>query len=252
MLSAPWIKRIELQTGAKTSMPLRRDEPFSTAFVTDADGREFAEHVTYDGVSWFHVARTGKRWLLHGSVMSSGSALYVFMEHPEARHPELEAALSREAGAAEVYADWLEEQGDPFAGALKPELAKERGPAGLWWLEGFERTGAVSTTVRNGFVREAQVGAIPATELLSTVHRLCHLRACLALERLVIEPRSLGERGWASVFGWTMWTDCRWPASLRHLSFAPRARGQKKASAHELAEFQKKLSAQHPALVADA
>ena len=179
MLSAPWIKRIELQTGAKTSMPLRREEPFSTAFVTDADGREFAEHVICDGVSWFHVARTGKRWLLHGSVMSSGSALYVFMEHPEARHPELEAAISREAGAAEVYADWLEEQGDPFAGALKPELAKERGPAGLWWLEGFERSGAVTTTVRNGFVREVQVGAIPATELLSTVHRLCHLRACL-------------------------------------------------------------------------
>ncbi len=252
MLTAPRIKRIDLMTGAKTSMPLRAEAQVKTALVTDAEGREFAEHVLCDGVSWFHVARSGKRWLLHGSVMSSGSALYVFMEHPEARHAELAAAISRDPGAAEVYADWLEEQGDPFAGALKPTLARARGPAGLWWLEGFERTGAVTTTVRDGFVREAQVGVIPSSELLGTVHRLVHLRACLALERVVIDPRSLGERAWASIFSWSMWIDCRWPASLRSLSFAPRARGQKKPPPHELEAFQKRLAARHPSLIVDA
>lgn len=116
MLSAPWIKRIELQTGQRSSARLNADEIFTTAKVTRDEGDEFTEHAMCDGVSWYHVTDKGKRWLLHGSVMSSGSALYVFMEHPEARHPELEAAISRETHAAEVYADWLEEQGDPFAG----------------------------------------------------------------------------------------------------------------------------------------
>ena len=251
MLSAPWIKRIELQTGEMTAMALRPDAHFATALVTGDDGRPFSEHVMCDDVSWFHVTRMGKRWLLHGSVMSSGSALYVFMEHPEARHAQLEAAISREAHAAEVYADWLEEQGDPFAGALKPELAKERGPAGLWWLEGFERTGAVTTSVRDGFVREAVVGPIPSSDLLSTVHRLCHLRACLALERLVIDPRALGA-GWAAVFSWTMWTDCRWPTSLQRLSFGPRRPGQRKPTKYEISEFREKLGRKHPEIQVDA
>lgn len=40
------------------------------------------------------------------------------MEYPEARHAELEAALAKDPGALSVYADWLEENGDPYAAAL--------------------------------------------------------------------------------------------------------------------------------------
>ena len=233
-----------------TALSLRADAHFTTARVV-ADPKAFTEHVEFDGVSWFHVTGRGKRWLLHGSVMSSGSALYVFMEHPEARHAELEAAISRDAHAAQVYADWLEEQGDPFAGALKPELAKARGPAGLWWLEGFERTGAVTTSVRNGFVREAVVGAIASSDLRSTVHRLCHLRACLALERLVIDPSALGA-GWAEVFAWTMWTQCRWPTSLQQLSFGPRRPGERKPTKYEISAFRDRFGRKHPQVRVDA
>ncbi len=249
MLSAPWIKRIELQTGEKRAMQLPADALFPTANVKDEAG-DFSEHAMCDGVSWYHVTRRGKQWLLHGSVMTSGSALYVFMEYPEARHPELEAAISREAHAADVYADWLEEQGDPFAGALKPELAKERGPAGLWWLEGFERTGVVTTTVRDGFVREAAVGPIDSTQLNSTLHRLCHVRACLALEQLVIDPRALGSNDWSAISAWSMWTDVQWPSSLKNISFARNAK--RKPGSKSLKVIQDKLARRYPSLVVEA
>ena len=248
---SPWLKRIELQTGARTIVPLRPDQPFVVVHVTDHEGLEFGEHVMCDGQSWFHVRHRAKTWLLHGSLMSSGSALYVFMEHPEARHAELEAALPRDAHASEVYADWLEEQGDPFAAALKPALAKARGPAGLWWLEGFERSGAVRVTMRDGFVREAAIGPIQSGDLISTVHRLCHLRACVALERLTIDPRALGVRDWGTVFSWGMWTDCQWPRSLRTLFFTPRLKGLQAPSKLAVRAFQAKVSVKHPQLVVE-
>lgn len=232
-------------------MPLRRDARFHTAHVTDGNGAEFAEHVMFDGSSWFHVTRRGKQWLLHGSVASSGSALYVFMEYPEARHAELEASLSRDAHAAEVYADWLAEQGDPFGGALMPALAKERGPAGLWWMEGFERNGALTVTERDGFVREAVLGRIRSDELLATVHRLCHVRAFVALERLELHPGSLDGRMWSNIFSWSMWTDCRWPRSLKKLVFG-RERGFARPDKTELEAFQAKVSKKFPSLVIEA
>ena len=86
-----------------TALSLRADAHFTTARVV-ADPKAFTEHVEFDGVSWFHVTGRGKRWLLHGSVMSSGSALYVFMEHPEARHQYGEAGppLVRERFSVDV------------------------------------------------------------------------------------------------------------------------------------------------------
>lgn len=248
----PWLKRIELQTGEKSTLPLRPDERVVVAHVTEQDGTEFDEHVMCDGQSWFHVRRGTKQWLMHGSVMSSGTALYVFMEHPEARHAELEAALPRDAQAAAVYADWLEEQGDPFAAALKPQLLAARGPAGLWWMEGFERHGAVTVTTKHGFVREAVVGPIQSSDLPSAVHRLCHLRACVALERLVIDPRAmLGYRApnWGGVFSWSLWTACRWPRSLRSLAFTPRPDWLRPPPKKDVQALQAKLAARHPGLV---
>lgn len=250
-----WLKRIDLQTGAKGWLPLRREERVVVARVTDHEGVAFDEHVLCDGTSWFHVMRGTKQWLLHGSAISSGSAVYVFMEHPEARHAELEAALPGDPNAAGIYADWLEEQGDPFAAALKPELAKARGPAGLWWMEGFERSGAVTVTMRDGFVREAQVGPIHADQLLSTLHRLCHLRAFVALERLVIDPRALlaaRSRTWGRVFSWELWTDCQWPRSLRRIVLAPRLEDVPPAPKRSVQALQRKLAERHPGLLFEA
>lgn len=229
-------------------MPLRPDALFPIAHVADDAGSEFGEHVMFDGASWFHVRRRSKQWLLHGTTMSSGSALYIFMDHPEARHAELEADLPNNAQASQVYADWLEEQGDPFGAALKPELAKARGPAGLWWLEGFERTGVVTVTMRDGFVREALVKAVVGDDLLSIVHRVCHLRACVALERLVIESETFGNRGWKSVFSWSMWSECRWPSSLKSLAFSSKAGGRQGPTGEELKQFRAKLAKKFPAL----
>lgn len=229
-------------------MPLRPDSKFPIAHVAGDPDTEFDEHLLFDGTSWFHVRRRSKQWLLHGTTMSSGSALYVFMEHPEVRHPELEAALPQGAAAAAVYADWLEEQGDPFAAALKPELQKARGPAGLWWLEGFERSGVVSVTLRDGFVREAMVQAGARDELVSVVHRLCHLRACVALEKVSIDSRAIQDRQWPSVFTWSMWTDCQWPTSMKTLSFSAKVPDRPRVRSGVLRAFQEKLAAKFPAI----
>lgn len=238
MQQAPWIKRIELGTGACTSFSLTRDRPFVVAHV-EREGGTFDERVVCDEGSWFCERANGRQWLMHGSVMSSGSALYIFMEYPEARHPELESALltgSHEASS--VYADWLEEQGDPFAATLKPELAKERGPAGLWFMEGLERSGRVRWTLRDGFVRTVEV-AVMSEQVLEVLHQLCHLRACVALERVTIEAVALGGARWETVFGWSMWTDLRWPVSMKTLEFRT-AKGRE-PSKEALALFSAKL-----------
>lgn len=226
MLTAPWVKRIELQGkapggdaigeqgGECRSMPLEAGKPFITA-IHETEG--FNDTFQFDGQSWFHVTQRERRWALHGTTASSGSALYTFMEFPEARHPEFEASLATDAAAIEVYADWLEEQGDPYAAALKPALLKERGPAGRWFLEGLDRSGQIEFTLRDALVREVKVN-VDSSHLLATLHRLVHLRACVALEKVHIEPRSLGQSG--DVGRWTMWRDLRWPRSMKSLVLA--------------------------------
>lgn len=209
MRTAPWVKRIELQTGECTSRPLDATQPFVTS-ITGA----FNESFQFDGQSWYHVTQRERRWALHGTTASSGTALYTFMEFPEARHAEFEARLASDSAMLEVYADWLEEQGDPYAASLKPALLKERGPAGRWFLEGLDRSGQVEFTLRDALVREVTVN-VEASQLLSTLHRLVHLRACVALEKLVIGQRSINQS--LDVARWSMWRDIQWPSSMQTL-----------------------------------
>lgn len=238
--TAPWLKRIDLTTGERTSLPLSEGARFPTATLTDGT-QEFIE---FDGQNaWLHHARGNRRWLMHGSTMSAPSVDFVFMEHPEARHPELEAALGAAPGPVAVYADWLEEQGDPYAGVLNPALLAERGPAGLWFLEGFERTQQVTATLRHGLVHELLLSGTPEEELPSTLLRLCHLRACVALERLVIDARRLVHRElrWESLLRARVWQRCPWPRALRQLVFlAPDAR---RPAEGLLADFRARLPA---------
>ena len=133
-----------------------------------------------------------------------------------ALQPELEAALAKDPGALSVYADWLEENGDPYAAALKPELLKARGPAGRWFLEGLDRSGQLEFVLRDALVREVKLVSVEPRALNQTLHRLVHLRACVALEKVQIEPRPLGGPS-AHIGTWSMWRELRWPASMRSL-----------------------------------
>lgn len=229
MVAAPWVKRIDLQTGELSALSLDPAEPLATG-PTD--------HFEFDGQSWYHVrhrqplhegeraqTRPGKpfverRWAIHGTTASSGSALFCFMEFPEARHPQLESTLATDAGAVFVYADWLEEQGDPYAAALNPELLKERGPAGRWFLEGLDRSGLIEFTLRDALVREVKLGGVPDAALAETMHRLCHLRACVALEHVSMErPANVARLvGAGAPANSPLWRTCRWPKSVRRVT----------------------------------
>ena len=233
-LEAPWIKRIDLQTGEATALALDPTQRLETA----QHEREAIDRFEFDGVSWFHVghrwlrpaetddgdddradvgeAIVDRRWASHGTTASSRTALFTFMEYPEARHAQLESSLATEASALFVYADWLEEHGDPYAAALNPELLKERGPAGHWFLEGLDRSGQLEFVLRDALVREVKLVSVEPRALNQTLHRLVHLRACVALEKVQIEPRPLGGPS-AHIGTWSMWRELRWPASMRSL-----------------------------------
>jgi hypothetical protein len=230
MLAAPWIKRIDLLTGECRAMALDPATPFVTSIN---ETQAFHEAYQFDGQSWFHVTRGNRVWAMHGTAASSGSALYLFMEYPEARHPELEAALANDADALGPYADWLEEQGDPYAAALKPQLLKERGPAGRWFLEGLDRSGAVAFTLRDALVREVKVATL-SDRLLPTLHHLVHLRACVALKKVTIDPRALGTVVGGDLGAWTMWRDVRWPRSLETLAL-PKVSAEARAAVEKAA-----------------
>jgi hypothetical protein len=241
--TTPWLKHINLTDGECTPLQLAPGEPFVTAHVTTAEGT-FDEHVTQEDGRWVAVSRAGTRPLEHGASLDTGAGLFVFMAWPEARHDELEVALATDAHAAQVYLDWVEEQADPFAAAVRAPTA-----GAPWWLEGLARE-ETSWTLRDGLVCELRLGPLPREELLPTLHRLCHVRALLALERLVVDPRSLASpRGdWGSAVGWSMWADCRWPRSLRTLQLGPWSLFARRPDAQQVAELQRKLATRSPDL----
>jgi len=238
-LRAPWVKRVDLMTGAMSRMELDPAQPFVTARVEEstAPGKIVEHHYAFDGQSWFAVGRQ-RVWAIHGTSMSSGTAVYVFMEYGEARHPDFEAALARgERDVLPVYADWLEEQGDPYAAALKPELLKAGGPAGRWFLEGLDRDGRSTFELDGGLVKRVELN-VDSGVLHETMHRLCHLRACLGLEEVQINSGARDLRGAAR---WSMWREFRWPASMRTLGI----KGLERAAREELDQ---QLSKVHPHL----
>lgn len=217
-LRAPWVKRIDLTTGAATVVPLDAAEPL----VTRRTNRE-THFFEFDGHSWYHVG-SERRWTIHGTTASSDDALFTFMEFPEARHPQLESTLVSDAGSLFVYADWLEEQGDPFAAALNPQLLKAQGPAGHWFLEGLDRSGRLEFTIRDGLVRAVKLGGVPERTLAHTLHRLCHLRACVALEHVSMQrPANVHELGPGLDARSPLWRVCRWPPSLQRLTVSGEA-----------------------------
>jgi hypothetical protein len=105
-------------------------------------------------------------------------------------------------------------------GSLKPELLKERGPAGNWFLEGLDRSGLIEFTIRDALVREVKLGGVPDDAIAETIHRLCHLRACVALEHVSMQrPESAPRRRTAGVPASSpLWRVCRFPPSVRRVT----------------------------------
>lgn len=239
-LRAPWIKRIDLHSGAASVLSLDPGEPLEV--VARTQGRRTAvDRFEFDGHSWYLVEHrwprslvddsdedgadpgppsTERCWAIHGTTSTGASVLFSFMEFPEARNPQLESTLATDERAVLVYADWLEEQGDPYAAALNPQLLKERGPAGRWFLEGLDRSGLIEFTLRGALVREVKLGAVPEAELAAVLHRLCHLRACVALEHVsMARPANVTARmGRGVPASARLWRTCQWPKSLRRLT----------------------------------
>lgn len=231
---APRIKRIDLVENEVTAHTLVAGEPFVTA-KHRRGAKHFEDRFEFDGQAWYHVAHRwpqrfddgegedddepgnggptiDRRWALHGTQAVGERALFLFMEHPEARHPELEAALSKSREAVMVYADWLEEQGDPYAASLNPELLKSRGPAGEWFLEGLDRSGAHQFTLERGLVKSVTLSLTAQENTEHVVLRLCAMRACAALRELKLR-RPLRELNLDPI-----WALAPWPRTLQRLS----------------------------------
>ncbi len=162
--SRPWLKRIDYASGLAQRLVLpsngelhleRRGKGFSTTIARETHER--ASIVRHD-TSW-HCTVFEPTTLSHGSQLDLGDALYVFMDTHEARHPGLEASIGRNAGAELVYADWLEEQSDPFAVHLRQNGPSTNDEQGDGSLEGLDRVpGMLRVERRHGFVRCATLG----------------------------------------------------------------------------------------------
>lgn len=250
----PWLKRIDLGSGESTRLELthttgmtlarrrRRDNPIRARQVS-GDVRLFAEEA--DGVaSWFaepsvfsDVSRglapedrrlrapaerdATVRRLSHGATLYAGEAAYVFMEYPEKREPALEVLAAQSQEGAQVWADWLDAQGDPYGTPLRAMLeGRIFGGRERWWLEGIDRgITSVGTEfdMRDGLLRRAALRGSTLPIDLHLLH-ITGLRVAQALEDLTIPLSSyLPASYWLPFARWSFWLRVRWPASMKVL-----------------------------------
>jgi hypothetical protein len=239
MEKAPWLKLIDSVSGHCTSLALE-ESPFATAIISDANG------------VWTHSTEAGTERLTHGSIISGVTSLYVFMAHVQFRSAEFESRLLVDPHAKDLYSDWLEEKGDPFASVLNPKLFQGDAPVASWYLEGLERLGSLSCEFAHGLLHKISIGVVPATQVMSILHRVCSLRAAVTLEELAIDGRSFEFRNilhWRSaLLGWTMWNDFRWPKSLKKIVLIATKSQTPLPTADELTQFRARLTHATPRL----
>lgn len=124
--------------------------------------------------------------LHHGDLISIGGVELAFGYFSEAHEPNLETAIARDPGADEpwlVYADWLQERGDP----LGERIAQPLPATDAFWLEGLD---PVEVTWRRGVLRRAVFREGTGAFLGITrrqITRLLSLRASAFLEELVLD-----------------------------------------------------------------
>ncbi len=124
--------------------------------------------------------------LHHGDLISVGETELVFGYFDEHRSQALEAEIARRPDADEtwaVYADWLQEQGDPLGDRLaNPTVATDD-----FWLEALD---AVEVKWAHGMIAEAVFRESLGGFLGSARKQLTHLlslRASLFLRRLSLD-----------------------------------------------------------------
>lgn len=128
--------------------------------------------------------------LLHGDLITIRDVELAFSTFDELREPNLEAAILRDPDADEpwlVYADWLQEQGDPLGERI---TAERTGRSDERWLEALWQHHRVEATWRHGMLdgvilREgvpSDVGTLRAM-----LARLFSLRAAAFLRALSVD-----------------------------------------------------------------
>lgn len=141
--------------------------------------------------------------LQHGDLLGFGASreglgdedLFVFEDRADVRLPELEAAVAQAPGDEQrvrVWADALQEQGDPFGEHLARAVAQAPGSPDPW-LDGLWREvshGLLELEWRHGLIRAATLrsnGRLEAQAWPFTLSRLFALRVAFTLESLVID-----------------------------------------------------------------
>ncbi|MFO0600464.1 MAG: FHA domain-containing protein [Myxococcaceae bacterium] len=203
-----WLKQIDLETYRCEVIALPASTPSLTIGRTGADliikservskkqcvllndgGRWLLEDLTSTGGTFVNGRRIHRHPLVHGDTLWLYDALLVFLESPQLRQAELEAAIDRDpddAAAIHVLADWLLERGDAFGEHLLGKAAPEQVLEGLAPLV---REGRLELVWRHGLLHTARVRCTNDATYsdVELVARLLSLRVARWLRELTID-----------------------------------------------------------------
>ncbi|MCC6332372.1 MAG: FHA domain-containing protein [Myxococcales bacterium] len=157
-------------------------------FASDG-GRWRLEDVASAGGTWLNGRRVTSQVLSHGDAVWLGETILVFLDRPEVKNADLEAAIAErpdDSARVRVWADWLLDHGDPFGEHL---LAPAPSDFVLEGLAPLVKDGRLELDWQHGLIRVARLRCInDATysnvELLA---RLLSLRAARWMSELVVD-----------------------------------------------------------------
>ncbi|MEW5737517.1 MAG: FHA domain-containing protein [Myxococcota bacterium] len=209
MLSSPRLKRIDLDGFRVEELPLPsgagsitvgRTPPAELLIPSATVSRRHCrftregerwrlEDVASTGGTWLNGKRVTSQLLSHGDAVWLGETLLVFLDRPETKSPELEAAIAErpdDSARIRVWADWLLDHGDPFGEHL---FGAEPSAFVLEGLGPLVRDGRLELDWRHGLIRAARLRCIndatySSVELLA---RLLSLRAARWMSELVVD-----------------------------------------------------------------
>lgn len=158
------------------------------AFVNDG-GRWLVEDLASTGGTFLNGRRVHRHTLAHGDTVWLAEALLVFLEHPPPPPSRAEAHVDEDPGElhrVHVWADWLQERGDPLGEHL---LAAQPSPLALEGLAPLVSEGRLELEWKHGLVEAARLRCInDATysdvELLA---RFLSLRVARWTRRLTVD-----------------------------------------------------------------
>lgn len=204
-----WLKRIDLETFESERLPLpegvgevnvgrTKQNTISVSatkvsrvhcvLVREADGWRVEDRNSSSG-TWVNGHRTTRTRLEHGDVIDLYGTLLVFLNEPEHRDAEAEAAIDRtpdDRGALQVWADRLTEHGDPLGAQL---LTGVPSPSCLEGLSELVDAGRLELEWRHGLVVGARVRCTSDATFqdVDLLGRLLSLRVCRWLRTLTVD-----------------------------------------------------------------